>query len=243
MARVVRKSGPAPGVRRPAPESRGPECAVPRAVDRRAHLTAGPGSSTTRSAAASNWSARELDIARDLLAETGHARRTSFAMSARISAAQSGRARRCRAARRSASAWRRSWLESAGRVLRARRAHHRLAPARQCRAPRYPGRSCAAMATPWWSWSTTRTPIRRADHVIDLGPGAGTRGGGSWREARLGSSPARSNPPTGRCLLRRCGILRPPPHGRCGDRRRCSHPRVRPCTICARSMPRIPLAA
>jgi excinuclease ABC subunit A len=42
--------------------------------------------------------------------------------------------------------------------------------------------------------------IRRADHVIDLGPGAGTRGGRLVAEGTAGELARRADSPTGRCL-------------------------------------------
>ena len=56
--------------------------------------------------------------------------------------------------------------------------------------------SSATRATRWWSSSTTRTRSARADHIIDIGPGAGKRGGrvvaqGSVADA-VGAAPIRS---------------------------------------------------
>jgi len=55
--------------------------------------------------------------------------------------------------------------------------------------------------------------IRRADHVIDLGPGAGTRGGQLVAQGTAAQLARRSESPTGRCLAA------PLKHSRAGRRR------------------------
>ncbi len=61
-------------------------------------------------------------------------------------------------------------------ALHPRRAVGRPAPARSAGSWRS-SRSCAPRRTPSSSSSTTQKIIREADHIIDLGPGAGERGG------------------------------------------------------------------
>ncbi len=78
--------------------------------------------------------------------------------------------------------------------------------------------------------------IRRADHVIDLGPGAGTRGGGLVAQgtatelARLAEF--RDRPVSGGAAA---AFPLAAPHRRRATPRR-SASAARPCTICARSM-------
>ena len=62
------------------------------------------------------------------------------------------------------------------RPLRPRRALDRPPPARQ-RPPPRDAQRLATSATPSSSSSTTRTRSAHADHVIDIGPGAGVHGG------------------------------------------------------------------
>ena len=74
-------------------------------------------------------------------------------------------------------AWRRrSAPDLARRPLRPRRAVDRPAPAEQARLLDVLGR-CATAATPCSSSSTTRRRSRRADWLVDIGPGAGEHGG------------------------------------------------------------------
>jgi excinuclease ABC subunit A len=47
-----------------------------------------------------------------------------------------------------------------------------------------PSSACATAATRWW-WSSTKSAmIRAADQVVEIGPGAGERGGRSSSRAR-----------------------------------------------------------
>ena len=68
-------------------------------------------------------------------------------------------------------------LEPAGRVLRARRADHRPASARQRDPARRARASSRRKGNTLVVVEHDEDTIRRADHVIDLGPGAGVRGG------------------------------------------------------------------
>ena len=99
---------------------------------------------------------REREIARDLLAEIRARLKFLRARRARLSAA---RPRRADALRRRGAAHpsgRAARLEPAGRVLRARRADHRPAPARQRGPARRARPSSPVSATRWSSSSTTR---------------------------------------------------------------------------------------
>ena len=84
--------------------------------------------------------------------------------------------------------------------------------------------------------------IRRADHVIDLGPGAGTRGGtrrgaGHRGRARRGSADS----PTGRCLAAPLRAFAARAAGRSArDTPSCASA-ARACTTCAEVDARIPL--
>ena len=62
-------------------------------------------------------------------------------------------------------------------ALRARRAVDRPARARHRRASPISAASSRRPATPWSSSSTTASFIEAADHVVELGPGSGERGG------------------------------------------------------------------
>ena len=55
-----------------------------------------------------------------------------------------------------------------------------LRQTRFCSTPCKAGRQ---RATRWWWWSDEDT-IRRADHIIDIGPNAGKRGGAWWQGQR-----------------------------------------------------------
>ncbi len=119
---------------------------------------------------------RERDIARDLLAEL--AARTTFLCDVGLGYLQLNRAAPTfRAARRSAFAWRRSW----DRICRACATCWTSPPSACIRAIivalldtldrlRAKGNTLVVV-------EHDEDTIRRADHVIDLGPGAGTRGG------------------------------------------------------------------
>jgi hypothetical protein len=81
------------------------------------------------------------------------------------------------------------------RHLRVRRADHRPAPARH-RAHEPPAAaSCATRATPCWWWSTSPRTIAIADHVVDLGPGAGSAGGRWCFEGDRGRAAAATRSP------------------------------------------------
>ena len=75
--------------------------------------------------------------------------------------------------------------------------------------------------------------IRRADHVIDLGPGAGTRGGQVVAQGTAARAGAIRDSPTGRCLARAARAFPGPPPA---DRSRTPSIAIaaaRTCTICA----------
>ena len=74
------------------------------------------------------------------------------------------------------------------RHLRLRRADDRAAPPRHRADERPAAAGCATRATPCSSWSTSPRSIAIADHVVDLGPGAGT--GGRRRSSSRGPSRA-----------------------------------------------------
>jgi hypothetical protein len=66
--------------------------------------------------------------------------------------------------------------------------------------------------------------IRRADHIIDIGPGAGKRGGAWWPRARRPTSGGRTRRPAATCCTPcatpaaagRWGMVEPPADtGRC----------------------------
>ena len=67
--------------------------------------------------------------------------------------------------------------QPAGRVLRARRADDRPAPARQPDPARTRCRSSSDKGNTLVVVEHDEDTIRRADHIIDIGPGAGKRGG------------------------------------------------------------------
>ena len=78
--------------------------------------------------------------------------------------------------------------------------------------------------------------IRRADHVIDLGPGAGTRGGAVVAQGTALQLAQQPDSPTGRCLRGALAALALT----AGARSHATPPRSRSkaqrCTICAKSM-------
>ena len=120
--------------------------------------------------------AREKEIARDLLARSALAAEIPGAGWLGLSAAGSFRADAV--GRRSAThpAGRATGLEPAGRVLCARRAHHRPASPRQ-RHPARLARRARRNRNTLVVVEHDEDTIRRADHVLDLGPAAGVRGG------------------------------------------------------------------
>ncbi len=113
-------------------------------------------------------------------------------------------------------------VESAGRLLRTGRADHRFASARQCHAARYLG-SSAAKGNTLVVVEHDEDTIRRADHVIDLGPGAGTRGGRLVAQGTALSWRNRGTPRPADVWRRRCCIRDPggaPSSGTRHDRNR-----------------------
>ncbi len=98
-------------------------------------------------------------------------------------------------------------LEPARRVLHPRRADHRPASARQPHPARHAATSSTPRATRWWWSSTTRTPSAAPQHVIDLGPGAGRRGGHvvARGHGRRADAQSRTRSPAASSRIR-CGI-------------------------------------
>ena len=82
------------------------------------------------------------------------------------------------------------------------RAHHWPACARQPDLAARPAPAQQQGATPWWWWSTTKTPSARPTHVIDIGPGAGKRGGTLVAHGTVQDVTAAEHSQTGRYLLR-----------------------------------------
>ena len=134
-------------------------------------------------------------------------------------------------------------LEPARRLLRARRADHRPAPARQRHAARHARARCASAATRC-SWSsTTRRRSAAADLVVDLGPGAGRARRPAW---------SRSAPPAALAAQPGVDDRALPRRGRAAGSVRCAPldalPRLarraaRASTTCATSTSRFPLGA
>ena len=149
------------------------------------------------------------EIARDLLAEIAarlgvpRARRPGLSAARPRRADALGRRGAAHPARGAAR------LQPAGRLLRARRADHRPASARQRDPARRARRAGRARATRWWSSSTTRTRSAARITCIDLGPGAGVRGGevvGAGHGRRI-SCATRARSPAASCATR-CSIRR-----------------------------------
>ena len=177
---------------------------------------------------------RELEIARDLLRRTAGAHRVSVRRRPRLFAARSCRAHAF--GRRGAAHPPRgpARLEFAGGVLRARRAHDRLAPARQPGAARYARPAARPRATPSSSSSMTRkryaapitssTGSRRRQARRPLGR---ARHGGGARPHRAIRPPGAASQPRSRTRAHAAGRSMPS-----GPRFESS---ARRCTICARS--------
>ena len=127
-------------------------------------------------------------------------------------------------------------FESAGRVLRAGRAHHRAASARQRRAARYPG--SAARQGQYAGGGRARRghhPPRRSRDRFGARRRHARRPGGRAGHAPLELAQL-GDSATGRCLAAPLhAFALAPPHGR-SRHASISRSRARPCTICARSM-------
>jgi excinuclease ABC subunit A len=141
---------------------------------------------------------REREIARDLLAEIRS--RLTFLQDVGLGYISLDRAAPTLSGRGAAHPPRRAArLEPAGRVLRARRAHHRPAPARQpCCSTR--SRSSARRATRCSWWSTTRTPSGAPTTSSTSGPAPARAAGESWARARIADLIAAPESLTGRFL-------------------------------------------
>ena len=97
-------------------------------------------------------------------------------------------------------------------------------------------------ATRWSSSSTTRTRSARADHIIDIGPGAGKRGGRLVAQGSVTELASHADSVTGRFLAHplstrcsragRCCRRRPRPTARRAPPTRCSRSTARRCTTC-----------
>jgi excinuclease ABC subunit A len=144
------------------------------------------------------WQGRDADIARDVVVE----------IKSRLSSWRGGPGlpdagpRRAHAQRRRGAAHppgRAAGQQPAGRVLRAGRAHHRPAPARQ---PRAAGRAGQAgrKGNTLVVVEHDEDTIRRADHLIDIGPGAGKRGGTLVAQGTVADLSAQPDSVTGRFL-------------------------------------------
>ena len=213
-----------PRLRRPAPQSGGAARAVPRAVDRGTHRICRYGNSR-RPARASSCPGRELDIARDLLAELAARTALSLRRGSRLSATRTaprprlsgGEAQRIRLAAQLGSN-----LQGVCYVLDEPTIglHPRDNVALLDTLDRLRAKGNTLVVV-----EHDEETIRRADHVIDLGPGAGTRGGwlvaeGTAAElARLGNS---ATGPLSRGAA--AAFTVPPPHDRPRDARRSRSP-------------------
>ena len=144
-----------------------------------AELTALPVESAREFFAGSMLRGREAEIARDILAEIALAARLPAATSVSATSRSIAPRRRSRAARRSASGSRRSSVRTCAASATSstsRRSACTRATTASCsiRSP-----SCDAKGNTLIVVEHDEDTIRRADHVIDLGPGAGARGGTS----------------------------------------------------------------
>ena len=196
--RARRARGPVPGLRGSAPQSGGAARPFPRPVDCGAHTSAGTGF-FRRSAETRTRGPRSRDRAR----LAGGARGPHpLSLRCRVWAICNWIARLplFRAARRSASAWRRN----SDRICKACAMCWTNPPSACTRATtsllldtldrlRAKGNTLIVV-------EHDEDTIRRADHVIDLGPGAGSRGGWLVAQGTAAELAALSNSATGRCL-------------------------------------------
>ena len=174
LERLVRRRGQGlHAVRWPAPEPRRPRRALARQVDRRTGLAAGVGRAHLLHRA--GGARPRGEIARDILTEIRG--RLNFMQEVGLNYLALDRAPHAVRRRGAAHpAGRAAGLEPAGRVLRAGRAHHRLHP-RDNRIlldalARLEGNGNTLVVV-----EHDDDTIRRASHIIDIGPGAGVRGG------------------------------------------------------------------
>ena len=137
-------------------------------------------------------------------------------------------------------------LEPAGRLLRARRADHRPAPARQPRSCSTRCRSSATRATRWSSSSTTRTRSGAPSTSSTSARARASAAAGWSRRAASTELAAHADSLTGRFLAhplvhplqpRRAGACRRrrAPSARRAPPTRCSRSTARRCTTCATS--------
>jgi hypothetical protein len=196
VERVVRGRRPRlPGLRRRAAEPGRARCA--------SATTRSPTSRRCRWTASSASSPAETrrpraDIARDMVVEL-RSRSAFLARSASATWRWTAPRRRCRAARRSASGSPRS----SAPTCRASATSSTSRPSACIRATTHPARhagSCAAKGNTLLVVEHDEDTIRRADHVLDLGPGAGTLGGRVVAEGTAKDLMRHPESITGRCL-------------------------------------------
>jgi excinuclease ABC subunit A len=163
-----------PGLRGQAPEPRRAGGALPRRSI--ADLSALPVDGLERFFSKLKLAGREEAIARDILVEICVRAWLPARGRPRLPGAGPRRADALRRRGAAHPAGRPARLQPAGRLLHPRRADHRPASARQPHPARHPGET-AAKGNTLVVVEHDEDTIRRADHVLDLGPGAGTQGG------------------------------------------------------------------
>ena len=226
-------------MRRRAAQSRCARGALSRALDRRSHALAGRRCRAISSRARLHR-ARSRDRAR-------HRRRArargspSSTKSASAISRSTARRPRCPAAKRSASGSRRSSARTcaASATSSTSRPSACIRATTACCSTR--SRSSQAKGNTLVVVEHDEDTIRRAAHVIDLGPGAGSRGGARRRARHGRRSDGDPDSVTGRFLARRCASAA----AAARDRRAhagARHRRRATCTTCDNVSARVPLA-
>ena len=195
---VRRRGGSLRRLRRPAAQPGRAQRAVPRPLHRRAGRAAGRRRAPVLRRPEARWaaSARSPATCSPRSARGSPSCTTSASATSRSTA----RRRRCPAARRSASASPRS-------SARTCTASATCSTSRPSACTRATTACCSTRSTKLGAKGNTllvvehdEDTIRRADHVIDLGPGAGTRGGHVVGEGRIADLIAAPESLTGRFL-------------------------------------------